>query len=137
MKKILFLFVVPLLIQAQPPKTRIFITDSESWDVTGGFGGGTVNGTGGAGGQMSGGARPQTVEIIKTFRERCPGVTITIDKSKAQYVILFDREGGKDLIRKDNKIAVFKQDGDLVYSGSTRMLGNAVSNACQAIRDDK
>ncbi len=49
-------------------KPRIFITDSQSWEVAGASGG-----TGGTyAGSMSGGARPQTAEIVKTFGERCP-----------------------------------------------------------------
>jgi hypothetical protein len=88
-------------------------------------------------GSVSGGARPQTVEIIKTFRQRCGAVTVTADKTRADYVILFDREGGKDLFARDNKIAAFKSDGDLLHAGSTRSLGNAVSDACGAIRGDR
>ena len=137
MRNFLFLMAVPLILAAQSSKPRVFITDSDSWEVSGGFGAGGSRGTGGGIGSISGGARPQTVEVIKTFRERCGAVTVNLDKAKANYVILFDREGGKDLVSRDNKIAVFKEDGDLVYSGSTRSLGNAVSDACNAIRRDR
>jgi hypothetical protein len=37
------------------------------------------------------------------------------------------------LFVKGNKVAVFNKDRDLVYSGSTRLLGNAVKAACAAI----
>ena len=84
-------------------------------------------------GSHSGGARPQTVELIKTFGERCHTVTVTIDRNKADYVIMFDREGGKGYAHKRDKIAVFKKDGDILYSGSTHSLGNAVKGACLAI----
>jgi hypothetical protein len=57
-----------------------------------------------------------------------------MDKTKADYVVLLDHEGGKGYARKDNKIAVFHNNGDLVYSGSTRSLGNAVKDACAAIQ---
>lgn len=134
MSKLTFLLAAALAYGNDGVKTRVYITDSDSWELTGGFGGGVSDGAGGVGGRIAGGARPQTVEVMKTFRERCPEVTITMDKSKAQFVILFDREGGKDLVSRDNKIAVFKDDGDLVYSGSTRILGNAVADACRAIR---
>ena len=137
MRNFLFLMAVPLILAAQSSKPRVFITDSDSWEVGGGFGAGGSRGTGAGVGGFSGGARPQTVEVIKTFRERCGAVTVNMDKTKANYIILFDREGGKDLISRDNKIAVFKEDGDLVYSGSTRSLGNAVSDACNAIRRDR
>lgn len=44
-------------------KVRVYVSDSESWEVAGGWG--AANGTGG--GHESGGARPQTAEIIKTL----------------------------------------------------------------------
>jgi len=51
-------------------RARVFITDSQSWEM-----GGYSGGSGGAGGGMvHGGARPQTAEVIKTFSERCPQV---------------------------------------------------------------
>jgi hypothetical protein len=112
---------------------RMFITDSNSWEISGGFSAAANRNGGAAAGRFAGGARPQTVEVIKTFGERCPGVVITMDKTQAQYIVLFDHEGGKGYARKDNKIAVFRAGGDLLYSGSTRSLGNAVKDACAAI----
>ena len=119
-----------LVVSAQNP--RVFITDSKSWEISGG-GGGTSEGFGGA---TRGGARPQTAEIIKTFGERCPNVTINNKQEKADYVVLLDHEGGKGVIRKDNKVAVFNWDGDSIVSKSTRSLGNAVGDACDAITKD-
>jgi hypothetical protein len=110
-------------------QTRVYISDSESWEVSGGFAANNRN----ASGAFAGGSRPQTVELIKTFGERCPAVTVSMDREKADYVVLFDREGGKGVARKHDKIAVFKKDGDVLYSGSTRNLGNAVKDACAAI----
>ena len=108
----------------------IYVSDSDSWSMSGGFAGG-----GGAGaGVTSGGARPQTAEIIKTFRERCPDLEATMEKEKADYFVILDHEGGKGLIRNDNKVVVFDSTGISVYSGSTRMLGNAVKAACNEIR---
>jgi len=117
---------------AQTPdsKPRVFITNSKSWEVAGGFGGSNE----GFGGGTKGGARPQTVEIIKTFNERCPGVTVTMKQEKADFVVLLDHEGGKGGLRKDNKVAVFNKEGDLIFSNSTRGLGNSVKDVCQVIR---
>ncbi len=125
-----FLFTLSLLSAAQNP--RVFITDSKSWEIAGG-GGGTSEGFGGA---TRGGARPQTAEIIKTFGERCPNVTINNKQEKADYVVLLDHEGGKGYLRKDNKVAVFNWDGDSIVSKSTRSLGNAVQDSCEAIVKD-
>ena len=114
-------------------KLRVFVADSDSWSTSsGGFGtSGIIFGTG------SGGARPQTAEIIKTFRERCPEVTVTINKERADYIVLLEHEGGKSFVQRDNKVAVFTPDGDAIYSGSTVTLGNSVKDACAAIRKDR
>lgn len=88
------MLLAPLTSLADP--IRIFVTDSNSWESSGGFG--ANNGT--AAGHYSGGARPQTAEIIKTFGERCPGTTVTIDKAKAQLIVLLDHEGGNGVVLK-------------------------------------
>jgi hypothetical protein len=112
---------------------RVFITDSASWEVGGG--GVIVDATGASRG--SGGARPQTAEIVKTFNQRCPNVIITSRKEKADYIVLLDHEGGKDAISRDNKIAIFSNgSGDAIFSRSTRSLGNAVKDACPVIYHD-
>jgi hypothetical protein len=114
---------------AKDGKMRVFITDSSSWEVGGAIGASSSAGAGG----LSGGARPQTAEIMKTFAERCPSILVTIKRENADYVVVLDHEGGKDLVRRDNKIAVFDREGDMIYSGSTRSLGNAVKDVCNAI----
>ena len=113
-------------------KVRVFITDSKSWEVSGGFGAGGGAGAGGG----SGGARPQTAEIIKTFGEKCPDLTVTMKQERADYIVLLDHEGGKGFARKDNKVAVFDKEGDSIHSSSTRTVGGAVENACEAIKKD-
>jgi hypothetical protein len=50
--------------------------------------------------------------------------------------VLLDHEGGKDLISHDNKVVVFNKEGDSIMSHSTRILGNAVKDACEAIAED-
>ncbi len=129
-----FLTITLLLISsaAQTSKPRVFISDSESWETSGNAGG--ANGTFAA--HSAGGARPQTAEIIKTFGERCPDVIVNNKPDKADYVVLLDHEGGKGLVKRDNKMAVFNKDGDSIVSHSTRSLGNAVKDACDAITAD-
>jgi len=69
------------------------------------------------GGQVRGGARPQTAEIIKTFNERCPSVTVTDTKGRANFAVVLDHEGGKGVLAHRNKVAVFNREGDVIYSG--------------------
>lgn len=114
-------------------KVRVFVTDSQSWEERGGGGGGGNKNGWAAGSSFSGGARPQTAEIIKTLNQRCPELTVTDILGKANFVIVLDHEGGKGLLAHRNKIAVFNSDGDDIYSDSTRELGNAVKDACTAM----
>src|SRR5437868_6689225 len=123
------LFSIPLFAQE---KARVFVTDSKSWEISGGSGGSS----GAFAGETHGGARPQTAEIIKTFGEKCKDVTVTMKQEKANYIVVLEHEGGKSWIRKDNKVAVFNQDGDSIVSHSTMSLGGSVDDACHAIRKD-
>jgi hypothetical protein len=114
-------------------KPRVFITDSQSWDISS-YGGG---GAGGGGSMTRGGARPQTAEIIKTFGQRCPEVVTNNIVQKSDYVVVLDHEGGKGFARHKNKIAVFARlSGDSVMSKSTVSLGGSVQDACEAITKD-
>ena len=86
---------------------------------------------------MAGGARPQTAEIIKTFGERCPQVTVNNIQTKTDYIVLLDHEGGKGALRHKNKVAVFARvSGDSIVSKSTLSLGGSVQDACEAIIKD-
>ena len=118
---------------SQLEKARVFITDSQSWEMAGG-GGGSARGFGGA---TAGGARPQTAEIIKTFGERCSEVMVNNIQMKADYIVLLDHEGGKGALRHKNKVAVFARvSGDSIVSKSTLSLGGSVQDACDAIDKD-
>jgi hypothetical protein len=122
-------FVVPSQEKAAP-KPRVFVTDSKSWETAGVF---VANSNGGVG-VSRGGARPQTAEIIKTVGDQCPDVMVTLRQASADFVLMLDHEGGKGLVRNDNKWALFNKDGDAIGSGSTRALGNSVKDACKALR---
>jgi hypothetical protein len=112
---------------------RVYIGDSQSWEIRGGFSAGGNRRSWGGSGFQAGGARPQTAEIIKTFNQRCPEVTVTSNVDKADFAVLLDHEGGKGYASRRNKIAVFNRGGDAVFSDSTRSLGNSVKDACEAI----
>lgn len=114
-------------------KPRVFITDSQSWEM----GSISAGGAGGGGSRSAGGARPQTAEIIKTFGERCPEVVTNNIQTKVDYIVLLDHEGGKSFVRHKNKVAVFARvSGDSVVSKSTVSLGGSVQDACEAIKAD-
>jgi hypothetical protein len=86
------------------------------------------------GGSSSGGARPQTAEIIKTFGQRCPQVTVNNRVAVSNYIVELDHEGGKGLLSHKDKIAVFVQKtGDSIFSKSTLSVGGSVQDACAAV----
>jgi len=76
---------------------------------------------------------PQTVEVMKTFGESCPNLVVTNRRQNADYIVQFERESLKGL-RKHNKFAAFNQNGDMVYSASTRAVGNAVRGFCSSLQ---
>jgi hypothetical protein len=111
-------------------KPRIFVTDSNSWSTQGAAGGSH----GSFGASSSGGARPQTAEIIKTFGQRCPQVTVNNRAEVSNYIVELDHEGGKGILMHKDKIAVFVQtSGDSIFSESTLSVGGSVQDACTAI----
>ena len=121
------------MVKVPAEKARVYVTDSQSWEVSSGAGG-TAGGFGSVG---TGGARPQTAEIVKTFGERCPDVLVNNIRQKADYIVTLEHEGGKSWIVHRNKVAVFQRiSGDSVVSKSTYSLGASVQEACTAIRAD-
>src|SRR5882724_3840480 len=133
----LFISITAAQDNQKPPatqdKARVFITDSQSWEMGGHSGGSSA----GFGGEVHGGARPQTAEIVKTFGERCPQVVTNNIQANTDYVVVLDHEGGKGLLRHRNKVAVFNRvSGDSVVSKSTLSLGGSVQTACEAIDQD-
>ncbi len=110
---------------------RIFVTHSDSWSISGNAA--EIVGIGR--GSLRGGAKPQTAEVMKTISKRreCHGIVVTINRERADYLLMLERVGGRGVIRKDNKMALFNKDGDMIASSSTRSLGNAVKDACRAI----
>ena len=120
------------VVLADVDKPRIFVTDSDSWQTHGGGGG-----AGGAfGGGSAGGASPQTAEIVKTFGQRCPNVVVNNRLEMTDYVVRLEHEGGKGILRKKDKVAVFvRKSGDSIFSESTLSVGGSVQDACGAMLD--
>ena len=110
-------------------RARVFVIESDSWSIGGEF---DIFDTG----AVKGGAKPQTAEIVKTLNERCPQFIVTRKEERADYILVLQHEGGKVFVRKNNKYAVYNADGDAIDSGSTRILGNAIKDACKAMNTD-
>ena len=116
---------------APADKPRVFIVESQALQVSA-----DANIPDGKGFvELKGGNSPQNVEVMKVFMRRCPGVAVTSNRKKADYVIRLDHEGTNPTTPfvKENKVAIFNKDEDLVFSDSTRPLRNAAKDACAAV----
>ncbi|MGI8962417.1 MAG: hypothetical protein ACR2IV_22205 [Bryobacteraceae bacterium] len=129
-----FIITALLLGGVVTEKPRIFITESQSLQLSGKAALGDAKG----GLSLTGGTSPQNVEVMKTFLRRCPAVTVTGNRDKADFVVRLDHEepNPTTLFVHGNKVAVFTKNDDLIYSTSTRTLASAVKNACEAISGD-
>jgi hypothetical protein len=112
-------------------KPRVFITESTSPQASGDASVGDAKGSL----AFSGGTSPQNIEVMKAFSQHCSDVIVTADREKAEYIVRLDHEAINPTTPfvHGNKVAVFDKNQDLMYSNSTRTLGNAVKDACVAI----
>lgn len=106
---------------------RVYITESEAVQLSAGDSRGNLS--------LAGGTSPQSVEVMKTFSQRCPDVVITANRDKAEYVVRLDHEALSPTTPfvHGNKVAVFDKNDDPIYSDSTHTLASAVKGACKAI----
>lgn len=77
----------------------------------------------------------QVPEVIKTIGERCPSVTVTMNKERAYFLLSIEHESAlKGPVRRRNHVTVVNRDGDVVFSKNDRELGNAIKDACPSMR---
>ena len=75
-------------------------------------------------------------------RKECRGLRVTNRFNRAHFLITLERTSGPASpigllgLSGRSDISVYDSWGDLLYAGSTRRLGNAVKDACFAIRSE-
>lgn len=80
-----------------------------------------------------------SADILKGFQSKCPNVTLTLDREKADYFLeamqgnRLDRSGQN----RETKFTLFSKAGDAIYSTRTREISNAVKDVCNAINGVK
>jgi hypothetical protein len=81
----------------------------------------------------------QQMELAKTFLERCPDVQPTVNRDRADYIVLLNWTqatriflGGK-LIHKPDQIMLTTREGDVLYSNVARSVGGDVDAVCRII----
>ena len=77
----------------------------------------------------------QIPEVIKTLGDRCPSVTVTMNKDRAYFLLSIEHESAtqKGLARRRNHVTVVNREGDVVFSKNDRELGNAIKDACASM----
>jgi hypothetical protein len=159
---------VRLFVTDEPNDESIFIASHRSgWQVhgssSGQVSGSFVNGTGSVNGSSSGyvsgsggssgaafgysqkGGDPRTVEVEADLYKKCPSIVVTNDPARADYVLLFRRQGGKRssmfafggltglAISANAKVdgaSVFDTNGDMAYATRARTVETAIKEVC-------
>lgn len=71
-------------------------------------------------------------ETSVSLRKACPAITITLDRDKADFIIVRDHNGA-GMGRNPHKVTVFNSAHDLVYAGATKTVAGAAKSACEVI----
>ncbi len=143
---------VRLYVTDEPKDESVFLAAHRSgWGMSGnsnGFsgGGGSV---GSAVGYSDKGADPRTVELQADLYEKCPSIIVTNDPPRADYVLLFRREGGKRTTMfamggltglalsahaKVDGASVFDSNGDMVFATRARTVETAIKEVCGHVK---
>jgi hypothetical protein len=163
---------VRLYVTDEPMDESTFIASHHSgWQANGGssgqVSGSFVNGTGSVNGSSNGymhasggssgaavgysqkGADPRTVEIQADIYQKCPSIVVTDDPPRADYVLLFRRQGGKRTTMfamggltglaisahaKVDGASVFDTNGDMVFATRARTVETAIKEVCPHLK---
>ncbi|HUJ31223.1 MAG TPA: hypothetical protein VLY23_08085 [Candidatus Acidoferrum sp.] len=118
-----------------PSKPHVYVSDTQSWTETGGFG----RASSVADGNLYGGYDPEMTDIYQDFTSDCPAVVVTQEKSNADYAVLFDKGTSKKGITglgglvKVNKVTVVTRSGETIFSQAAHSTDTIVRLACEAI----
>ncbi|HUE51257.1 MAG TPA: PDZ domain-containing protein [Terriglobales bacterium] len=130
---VLFVLASLVLVSFAQSQTRVYVQGSHGYKY--------VAGVEQAVPRLDAAGHDQTMELAKTFLERCPSVRPTINKEKADFEVTLNWTprtrlflGGK-IFHKPDQIIVTTKDGDVIYSGIARTVGGDVDAACSAIEN--
>jgi len=78
------------------------------------------------------------MEVTKDLQKTCAGVTVTINQTNADYIVMMNRESkqNRGLLRSNSQIQVANKAGDVLGTNATRTVGNAAKDACNLIVAD-
>jgi len=139
MKRYSFFLVVVLAVAANcQDKPRVFVQGKGSENVSsnGAGGGGHHWGTWGSKSTID--SHDEGMEVTKDLQKNCSGVTLTINDSNADYIVMLNRESkqNRGLLRSNSQIQVANKAGDVLGAKATHTVGNAAKDACNLILAD-
>lgn len=139
MKPLPLLFVLAVAVAANAQeKPRVFVQGKGSENVS-------SNGSGAGGHHWAAWGSKSTIdshdesmEVTKDLQKNCDGVTVTINESNADYIVMMNRESkqNRGLLRTNSQIQVANKAGDVLGTNATRTVGNAAKDACTLIVAD-
>ncbi|HKS76234.1 MAG TPA: hypothetical protein VJQ82_23680 [Terriglobales bacterium] len=139
MKPLPLFFVLAIAVAANAQdKPRVFVQGKGSENVS-------SNGSGAGGHHWAAWGSKSTIdshdesmEVTKDLQKNCDGVTVTINESNADYIVMMNRESkqNRGLLRTNSQIQVANKAGDVLGTNATRTVGNAAKDACTLIVAD-
>ncbi|MFZ0730729.1 MAG: hypothetical protein WAM79_00255 [Candidatus Sulfotelmatobacter sp.] len=134
---LLFVLAIAIAVNAQD-KPRVFVQGKGSENVS-------SNGSGGGGHHWAAWGSKSTIdshdesmEVTKDLEKNCEGVTVTINESNADYIVMMNRESkqNRGLLRTNSQIQIANKAGDVIGTNATRTVGNAAKDSCGIILAD-
>jgi len=119
-------------------KPRVFVQGKGSQNVSSNGSGGGGSHWGAWGSKSTIDSHDESMEVTKDLQKECPGVTITINDSNADYIIMMNRESkqNRGLLRSNSQVQVANKAGDILGSNATHTVGHAAKDACNLIMAD-
>lgn len=139
MKALPFLLVLAIAVSAySQDKPRVFVQGKGSENVSSNGSGAGGHHWAAWGSKSTIDSHDETMEVTKDLQKNCAGVTVTINQSNADYIIMMNRESkqNRGLLRTNSQIQVANKAGDVIGTNATRTVGNAAKDACNLIVAD-
>lgn len=122
-----FLLCCAAALAQQSSKPLIFLIDHDAYEVAA------------AGNAVQAGIRPAHSEQVKDLVEECPAVTITTDRSSADYVVDWTLKtwGQTSWSGHQNEFAVYDRKGTSIGAGETHRASMAAKDICALLKGQK
>ncbi len=119
-------------------KPRVFVQGKGSENVSSKGSGGGGSHWGAWGSKSTIDSHDESMEVTKDLQKECSGVTVTINDTNADYIVMMNRESkqNRGLLRSNSQVQVANKAGDILGSNATHTVGHAAKDACSLILAD-